>query len=66
MVDRLTVLYPVGTAVELYRDEWVRGEVIAHQHPAVWVRTADGRSWFVTNRQRIRLMSGDEKQSNPD
>lgn len=54
---RLTERFPVGTAVEIYFeavDEWLVGVVIAHQPPAVWVQTADGRQWFVTNGRRIR------------
>ncbi len=55
MAERLTVLYAVGTAVEiLLNDIWTPGVVIRHENPAVWVQTADGRAWFVTNRQRIR------------
>ena len=48
------VLFPVKTAVEVWLGEWVHGVVVAHQHPAIWVQTEDGRSWFVTNRQRVR------------
>lgn len=57
MADRLTELYAVGTAVEIWLGEqiWLPGVVVAHQTPAVWVRTLSGRSWFVTNRRRIRL-----------
>ncbi len=49
-------MYAVGTAVEIWLGEqaWLRGVVVDHQSPAVWVRTEDGRSWFVTNRRRIR------------
>ena len=50
-------MYAVGTAVQIWLDEtvWLSGVVVAHQPPAVWVRTEDGRAWFVTNRRRIRL-----------
>lgn len=55
MAERLVAMYPVGTAVQiLQNDVWHSGIVIRHDHPAVWVQTADGRAWFVTNRQRIR------------
>ncbi|GJM41146.1 MAG: hypothetical protein DHS20C20_14280 [Ardenticatenaceae bacterium] len=56
MAERLTALYPVGTAVQIWLGEqlWLDGTVVAHQLPAVWVRPQDGRSWFVTNRRRIR------------
>ena len=58
MAERLIELYPVGTAVEICLGEqiWLPGVVVAQQHPAVWVRVEDGRSWFVTNRGRIRLV----------
>ncbi|MCA9900679.1 MAG: hypothetical protein H6654_13560 [Ardenticatenaceae bacterium] len=61
MAERLTELYAVGTAVQIWLGEqvWVDGTVVAHQSPAVWVRTVDGRSWFVTNRRRIRLEEWD-------
>lgn len=56
-MKRLVELYPIGTAVQilLADGEWVNGRVVAHQHPAVWVQTADGVRWFVTNRTRIKL-----------
>lgn len=56
MAERLTEMYAVGTAVQIWPGEqaWLRGVVIAHQPPAVWVQTEDGRAWFVTNRRRIR------------
>jgi hypothetical protein len=56
MAERMTELYPVGTAVEIWLGEqiWLPGVVVAHQPPAVWVRMLSGRSWFVTNRRRIR------------
>ncbi|VAW33159.1 hypothetical protein MNBD_CHLOROFLEXI01-1814 [hydrothermal vent metagenome] len=64
MAERLSELYPVETAVEIWLNEqvWLRGVVISHQHPAVWVNTEDGRSWFVTNRRRIRLVDGDTEE----
>ena len=56
MTERLTELYVVGTAVEIWLGEqiWLPGVVVAHQPPAVWVRTPSGRHWFVTNGRRIR------------
>jgi hypothetical protein len=58
MAERLTEMYLVGTAVQIWLGEqiWLDGTVVAHQPPAVWVRTRDGRTWFVTNRRRIRLV----------
>ncbi len=57
---RLVDTYPVGERVEILQmvdeDEvWRTGVVVAHQFPAVWVRTeGDGKVWFVTNGKRIR------------
>jgi hypothetical protein len=56
MAKRLVEQYPVATAVEIVLQEvWVTGEVVRHEHPGVWVRTGDGRFWFVTNGRRIRM-----------
>ncbi len=57
-MQRLVEMYAIGTAVKilLANDEWVNGRVIRHDHPAVWVQTADGQQWFVTNRRRIQLV----------
>lgn len=60
MAQRLVDTYAVGDRVEIVftiaEDEvWRAGEVVAHQYPAVWVRTdVDRRAWFVTNGKRIR------------
>ena len=57
MARRLNEKYPLGQSVEIWFEQishWVPGVVIRHQHPAVWVRTVDGRDWFVTNGSRIR------------
>ena len=60
MADRLVDLYPVGTAVQIFQEnQWRSGVVVRHDFPAVWVQTADGLKWFVTNRQRIRLHDQD-------
>ena len=58
MAKYLFEIYPLGCQVELYFeviDRWLWGVVVDHASPAVWVQTADGRRWFVTNRTRIRL-----------
>lgn len=66
MARRLFELFPVGTAVEiLLNDTWWSGVVVHHDHPAVWVETADGRAWFVTNRQRIRRLTNSAEGSPP-
>jgi hypothetical protein len=59
MVKRLAEQYRPGDAVEVMFERdgdalWQRGQVVAHQPPGVWVRTADGQMWFVTNTRRIR------------
>ena len=64
MVRRLRELYQVGDRVEIYFEPhpgrpqeasgWQAGTVVAHEHPGVWVETATGDGWFVTNRRRIR------------
>lgn len=66
MAPRLVEQYPVGTRVEIVFalddvEIWRQGEVVGHQHPAVWVRTHDDRKlWFVTNGKRIRSSAGSE------
>ena len=34
--------------------EWQAAVVLRAEPPGLWVRTADGREWFVTNTYRIR------------
>jgi hypothetical protein len=60
---RLVELYRLGDAVEIYfsdEEEWRKGLVVAHQPPAVWVRTEEGSVWFVTNGRRIRGRNDDK------
>ena len=62
MSKRLTEKFPLGQAVEIWFeriDLWIPGVIFKHQHPAVWVRTLDGRDWFVTNGSRIRYKETD-------
>ncbi|MEW5988678.1 MAG: hypothetical protein AB1791_18780 [Chloroflexota bacterium] len=59
MRTRLTEQYKVGDPVEIYLDDgreggWQPGRIVELAHPAVWVRTEDGRLWFVTNGRKIR------------
>lgn len=60
MLQRLVEQYAVGAPVEVSFDDrcghatWVPGVVVRHDFPAVWVRTFDGREWFVTSGKRIR------------
>ncbi|MEA3336715.1 MAG: hypothetical protein U9R25_12445 [Chloroflexota bacterium] len=60
MPERLTELYNPGDQVEILlkvagAGGWYAGEVLACEHPGLWVRAAGG-TWFVTNRKRIRLL----------
>ncbi len=57
---RLVETYPVQASVTIMLAGvgWRAGEVVAHQHPGVWVRDQDGRFWFVTNHNRIRPAGG--------
>ncbi len=58
MSKRLTEKFPINQPVEIWFeriDLWIPGVIVRHQHPAVWVKTLDGREWFVTNGQRIRI-----------
>jgi hypothetical protein len=59
MPPRLVEAYPIGTSVEITFDgeTWHRGDVVKHDHPAVWVQTEDGRLWFVTNGRKIRKIA---------
>jgi hypothetical protein len=60
MTQRLVESYAVGALVEIAFEDrcgnatWVPGVVVRHDFPAVWVRTPDGREWFVTSGKRIR------------
>lgn len=59
MSKRLTEKFPINQLVEIWFeriDIWIPGVIVRHQHPAVWVKTIDGREWFVTNGQRIRIL----------
>ena len=51
--------YEPGRLVEITfshigKGEWVTAVVLRPEPPGLWVRTADGREWFVTNTYRIR------------
>lgn len=60
MPGRVVDEFPVGALVEVSFEDrcgnsvWQPGSVVRHDHPAVWVRTADGREWYVTSGKRIR------------
>jgi hypothetical protein len=57
MPKRLTERFPTDAFVEIEIADcgWLPGQVVQHAPPAVWVRTDDGRFWFVTNGRKIRL-----------
>jgi len=51
--------YTPGQRVEIRfsdaaKDEWQAAVVVRPEPPGLWVRTSDGREWFVTNTYRIR------------
>jgi hypothetical protein len=56
MAKRLIELYRPGDEVEITfgHNLWQWARVVRHDSPAVWVETANGRQWFVTNTGRIR------------
>ncbi len=47
--DRVEIRFGEGT-------EWQAAVVVRPEPPGIWVRTEDGREWFVTNTYRIRPM----------
>jgi hypothetical protein len=56
-MKRIYETYDAGDRVEISfgaRDDWQSAVVVRREPPGVWVRTADGRAWFVTNTYRIR------------
>jgi len=61
MAKRLSEVYKVKDMVEIQfgEDLWLVGRVAGFQHPGLWVTTADGASWYVTNGRRIRKKAGD-------
>ena len=66
---RLTERFQLGDHVSIYFkriDLWVDGVVIKQQKPAVWVRTADGRDWFVTNGSRIQHATHHYREPEPE
>jgi hypothetical protein len=64
MAARLVDLYAVGDKVEIILGEqWVAGQVIRHDYPAVWVQTPGDHRWFVTNGRRIRKLGESEDEA---
>lgn len=63
MSRRLVERFAVGIAVDVLLrtpagERWVPATVVAHAHPGVWVETANGARWFVTNGKRVRGSGG--------
>lgn len=52
----LQTLYKPGDAVEITFDgeHWFPAVVQSHDPPGMWVLSATGRTWFVTNLRRVR------------
>jgi len=59
MPQRIYDRYHPGDRVEIKftnrrEDEWQPAVVLRPDPPGIWVQTADGREWFMTNTYRIR------------
>ena len=59
MPQRITDQYAPGDRVEIVfanrgEDEWQPAVVLRREPPGIWVRTADGGGWYMTNTFRIR------------
>ena len=59
MPKRLSEQYAIGDNVEILFEQmgwsdWMPGAVVGVQAPGLWVRLANGGTWFVTNTRRIR------------
>lgn len=57
MAERIWEYYQTDDVVEIQfggDDHWLRGRIVKHDPPGVWVQTANGHMWFVTNTRRIR------------
>jgi hypothetical protein len=59
MAKRLSELYRPGDEVEITFGHhlWQWARVVRHESPGVWVETANGRQWFVTNTRHIRAVA---------
>jgi len=51
--DRVEIVFPNRN------DDWQPAVVVRHEPPGIWVRTDDGREWFMTNTFRIRPAAPD-------
>lgn len=71
MVKRLSELYRMQQGVEILLqyaagERWTAGTIVSFDFPGLWVRTAEGRLWFVTNGRRIRPARGNEEAPGSD
>ncbi len=62
MPKRIYDQYTPGDRVEIVfansgEDGWQPAVVVRQEPPGIWVRTADGSEWFMTNLYRIRPVS---------
>lgn len=59
MPKRIYDDYQSGEAVEIIfshlgETTWQPARILRAEPPGIWVQTADGRQWFMTNTYRIR------------
>ena len=59
MRRRIYEQFSIGDRVEIQvghatESAWQPAVVLRREPPGIWVRTADGREWFMTNTYRIR------------
>jgi hypothetical protein len=67
MPKRIYDQYAPGDEVEIIfgkqgEAEWQPAVVVRRKPPGIWVRTADGREWFMTNTYRIRPIRKEESK----
>lgn len=67
MVRRLSEKFAEQEAVEIFlktvdSERWTPGVIETLAFPGVWVRTEDGKRWFVTNGRRIRSVDGPNEE----
>lgn len=67
MVKRLSERFAEQEAVEIFLktvrgERWTPATIEAFAFPGVWVRTEDGKRWFVTNSRRIRSVDGPNEE----
>lgn len=65
MTRRLKDRFSLHDPVEIYFvsiGRWVVGRVVGFDPPGIWVETAVGQRFFVTNTRRIRFLPGKNGQ----